>query len=267
MSSLPRRSLVPRAAGFYDPRTYDLEIGSSAGRAVRRAFYVAETAFPGARVLELGCGTGDICLAIAERGADVVGLDSSPDMIAAARRKALGRGQFRPFWIRARMEALPLRARFSAIIVPYHALFHVLLPSELDALLATALQHLEPGGVFLADVFSRRPDAPCQSLAVHESLTPEGVYRVDEDQRFDAVTGRMHTRFSYRLVDRATGDLVDAWTRVLEYLVTPPAELERRLDATGFIGVQSFIAFDRRQPTMPGEDAVIRALRDRGSER
>lgn len=42
---------------------------------------------PGERILDLGCGTGDLAQKIAECGATVIGLDSSSDMIAAARAK------------------------------------------------------------------------------------------------------------------------------------------------------------------------------------
>jgi SAM-dependent methyltransferase len=41
---------------------------------------------PGERVLDLGCGTGHLAQAIAERGAEVVGLDSAPSMVEQARR-------------------------------------------------------------------------------------------------------------------------------------------------------------------------------------
>jgi trans-aconitate 2-methyltransferase len=40
---------------------------------------------PGERILDLGCGTGDLTNKISERGALVVGLDSSANMIEAAR--------------------------------------------------------------------------------------------------------------------------------------------------------------------------------------
>ncbi|HET8550712.1 MAG TPA: methyltransferase domain-containing protein [Bryobacteraceae bacterium] len=41
---------------------------------------------PGERILDIGCGTGHLTNAIAERGAEVVGLDASPDMLGQARR-------------------------------------------------------------------------------------------------------------------------------------------------------------------------------------
>jgi len=40
---------------------------------------------PGERVLDLGCGAGQLTAKIAERGAEAVGIDSSPAMIAQAR--------------------------------------------------------------------------------------------------------------------------------------------------------------------------------------
>src|SRR5580692_4645049 len=41
---------------------------------------------PGERILDIGCGTGHLTSEIAERGADVTGLDASLSMIAQARQ-------------------------------------------------------------------------------------------------------------------------------------------------------------------------------------
>jgi trans-aconitate methyltransferase len=45
---------------------------------------------PGERILDLGCGTGQLTAKIAESGARVVGLDSSPEMIGQARQNFPG---------------------------------------------------------------------------------------------------------------------------------------------------------------------------------
>jgi demethylmenaquinone methyltransferase/2-methoxy-6-polyprenyl-1,4-benzoquinol methylase len=43
---------------------------------------------PGSRALDVATGTGDLAVALARRGADVVGVDFAPKMLELARRKA-----------------------------------------------------------------------------------------------------------------------------------------------------------------------------------
>ena len=44
---------------------------------------------PGERILDVGCGEATLSLKIIDRGAEVVGVDNSPEMIAAARDKGV----------------------------------------------------------------------------------------------------------------------------------------------------------------------------------
>jgi len=44
---------------------------------------------PGERVLDLGCGDGALTARLKERGCDVLGVDASPEMVAAARRRGV----------------------------------------------------------------------------------------------------------------------------------------------------------------------------------
>ena len=39
----------------------------------------------GERILDLGCGTGELTFEISESGAEVVGMDNSPEMISKAK--------------------------------------------------------------------------------------------------------------------------------------------------------------------------------------
>ena len=47
---------------------------------------------PENRVLDIGCGTGNVSLACAERGANVVGIDINAEMLEIARQKAKAAG-------------------------------------------------------------------------------------------------------------------------------------------------------------------------------
>src|SRR6188768_2885880 len=51
---------------------------------------------PGERGLDLACGTGDLAFALARGGAEVMGLDITPRMVALASAKAIGPS---PRWV------------------------------------------------------------------------------------------------------------------------------------------------------------------------
>lgn len=57
---------------------------------VRRSAFLLDAIAPGERVLDLGCANGEITALIAARGAAVVGIDYSADLIAQARRENPG---------------------------------------------------------------------------------------------------------------------------------------------------------------------------------
>jgi SAM-dependent methyltransferase len=54
---------------------------------VTEALLAAADVGPGDRLLDVGCGSGTLLAAAAERGAQVVGVDISPGMVEAARRR------------------------------------------------------------------------------------------------------------------------------------------------------------------------------------
>ncbi|HEX2088070.1 MAG TPA: ubiquinone/menaquinone biosynthesis methyltransferase [Solirubrobacteraceae bacterium] len=74
-------------------RVYDLMNGvMTAGLHHRWRARAADLARvgPGSRALDVATGTGDLAIELASRGAGVVGMDFSPEMLAVARRKAPG---------------------------------------------------------------------------------------------------------------------------------------------------------------------------------
>jgi trans-aconitate methyltransferase len=67
------------------PATYDTEFGYVSAHGAPLLDLL--NPHPGEKVIDLGCGTGTLTVEIAERGAEVLGIDGSPEMITRARVK------------------------------------------------------------------------------------------------------------------------------------------------------------------------------------
>ncbi|MFQ5665622.1 MAG: ubiquinone/menaquinone biosynthesis methyltransferase [Candidatus Binatia bacterium] len=90
------------------------------------------------RVVDLGCGTGDMCALAAAAGAHVVGIDFAAGMLAVARSRD-GTALF----VRADAEALPLRAASATVVTSAFALRNF---ASITHVLSEAARVLEPGG-------------------------------------------------------------------------------------------------------------------------
>jgi ubiquinone/menaquinone biosynthesis methyltransferase len=134
-------------ADRYDLITVVLSYGLDR-RWKRRLASLAEVR-PGQRAVDLACGTGDIALLLAERGACVTGIDLTPRMLHLAREKdrqrvlRLAAGD---------MSRLPLAAASADLVTAGYGLRNV--PS-LDLALREIVRVLAPGGRFVALDFNR----------------------------------------------------------------------------------------------------------------
>jgi SAM-dependent methyltransferase len=134
------------------------------------------------RVLDVGCGEGQVARRIARPGVGVVGLDPTPSQINAARDRAGG-----PGYARARAEALPCRsAAFDAVVVCL-ALEHV---DGFEAAIREVARVLEPGGRFVL-------------LLCHPLLQSPGSGWVD-----DQIVGEHYWRIGTYLRDDTAVDTV-----------------------------------------------------------
>jgi demethylmenaquinone methyltransferase/2-methoxy-6-polyprenyl-1,4-benzoquinol methylase len=80
--------MFDRISGIYDLLNQVMTVGLH-HRWRARAADLAEVG-PGAAVLDVACGTGDLAIELARRGCDVVGADFSEEMLAHARAKEPG---------------------------------------------------------------------------------------------------------------------------------------------------------------------------------
>jgi len=118
-----------------------------------------ELAFQAARrpvrtVLDLGCGTGNHSIPLARRGYRVCGVDRSPGMLARARTKAAQSGAAPPEFVSGDVRSMRLDRRFDACIVMFAVLGYQTTNQEVADTLENIHRHLEPGGIFVCDVWN-----------------------------------------------------------------------------------------------------------------
>jgi ubiquinone/menaquinone biosynthesis C-methylase UbiE len=142
-----------RNAEFNDPRlieVYDAECPWSRDDDFF-ASVVSQT--PGARVLDLGCGTGRLALGLAAAGHQVTGIDPARASLAVAKAKP---GADQVTWIEGTSTDLPEAAFEVAVMTSHVAQFFVTAESW-QAALADLRRALVPGGRLTFD--SRDPRA------------------------------------------------------------------------------------------------------------
>ena len=134
---------------------YDAQMAASPLARADVAF--CEQAFPTpGRLLDLGCGTGRLCVHFAAKGYDCVGVDLSDEMLAKARERATA-GGLRVEWKRANLVDLSdiPAASFDYAACLFSTLGMVRGADNRAAVVANARRVLKPGGRFVLHVHSR----------------------------------------------------------------------------------------------------------------
>ena len=143
--------LYDTIAPFYDPwsRSVTEDVG----------FYVERARASRGPVVELAVGTGRIAIPIAEAGVRVIGIDSSPEMLAVARRAAEESGTSALLDLRVGdLREPPVDERVPLVICPFRSLLHMETETDKLEAVTAARSLLEPDGRFVFDVFAPSPE-------------------------------------------------------------------------------------------------------------
>ncbi|GAA4574944.1 class I SAM-dependent methyltransferase [Micromonospora coerulea] len=147
-------------------------------------FLAAVDETPAARVLDLGCGTGRLTLALAAAGHTVTGVDPHRASLDAARAKP---GADRVTWIEGTSAVLP-DAAYDVAVLTSHVVQEIRAEADWRRTLADLRRALVPGGRLVFD--SRDPAA----------------------RRWE----RWNARDSRRRIALPDGTVVQAWTELTE---------------------------------------------------
>jgi ubiquinone/menaquinone biosynthesis C-methylase UbiE len=138
------------------PNRYDRGIRIlSRGRITEVYLKIAEmVAAPGKRILDIGCGTGNVSLACAARGSSVMGIDSNAEMLEVAKSKAKkAKLEDEVKWLELGVAEIAGKISERSLDAVVSCLaFSELTPDEQTYTLSTAYSLLKPGGaIVIAD--------------------------------------------------------------------------------------------------------------------
>lgn len=184
------------------------------------------------RVLDLGCGTGGHAQVLARRGHQVVGVDRSANMIAAARRKAESlHGSARLDYQVGDIRTARVDQEFDAVIMMFAVLGYQVEDADVLATLRTARRHLQPGGRLLCDfwygpaVLHQRPTARTRDL-----VTSQGPIARTASARLDPARRTCTVDISWR---GPGADDSRSEQHVVRYFF--PTEIESWLNTSDFV--------------------------------
>ncbi len=231
------------------------------GRLRDVAFYREAAKEYGGPVLELGCGTGRITLALAEAGHQVTGLDISQRMLERAKRKRAElatEARERVHLVVGNMVRFELGEKYRLIIIPFRPLQHLLEVDEQIACLESARRHLRTEGrrfgkrsgrlildIFQTDAERMHDPAYLEEGLVAEYAMPDGrrVRIMERVKAFHRAGQRNDVEMIFYVKDARGKEerLVFAWT--VRYFFR--YEVEHLLARCGFRVSAVYGDFDR----------------------
>ena len=217
------------------------------------AFYRDAVREFGDPVLELGCGTGRITMAVAEAGKRITGLELSERMLERAVRKRAAlrvEARERVHLVQGDMAKFDLGEKFRLVIIPFRAFQHLLEVRHQMDCLECARKHLKPGGRLILDVF--QTDAERMHDPVHHREMLVAEYKSSDGREvritervaaFHRAEQRNEVEMIFSVVHPGGRKerLVFAWT--LRYFFR--YEVEHLLERCGFKAMALYGDFDR----------------------
>jgi len=174
-------------------------------------FYIDYATKQNGEVLELGCGTGRVALALAKQGFRVTGLDLSEQMLDVFRHKLDAQPELKDkvSITHGNMADFSFNRKFSLIIVPFGAFLALNDDKDIANSLKCIKEHLTDNGIFIINVFNPRPvmdESWCYPETVQWKILDENtgnyVVKTHWGDKIDPENQIIYAHFAFEVTDK-----------------------------------------------------------------
>lgn len=217
---------------------------------------------PGGLVLDLGCGTGSMTEALAARGYDMIGVDSSSEMLDVAMEKRERSGHD-ILYLQQDMCGFELYGTVGAVVSVCDCVNYITQEGELAEMFRLVNNYLDPGGIFVFDFnteYKYRAVLGDQVIAEDRedsSFIWDNYY--DEEERINAYELTLFIR------DEVQKDMYRKYKETHFQRAYTLSEMQELLEQSGLTFVMAYDAYGKRPPHEKSERICVIA-REKGKE-
>lgn len=195
-------------------------------------------------ILDMGCGTGNHAIPLAQRGYHVTGLDASRAMLSFAKTKTQKAG-LKIDYHQGRFQKFSIPKKFDVVIAMFSVVDYLLTDHDLQATLQNVKNHLKQNSLFVFDFWNQS--------AVEKYFTPQksqsfksGSRRVIRASTTRLIPGRRHCEVHYKCRVEEKGKIVSRIDEkhVVRYFAVE--EMRQFLTRAGFevLSCHPFLSFN-----------------------
>lgn len=140
------KNIYSNFAYIYDKLMYDVNYKERADY-IEKIFKINK--IKPTLMLDLGCGTGNVCVEMSKRGYDMIGIDSSADMLSCAKEKSHGSDIL---YLNQDMTDFELYGTVDVIVCLMDSINYLLYIKDIKKVLKLVKNYLNPGGLFIFDI-------------------------------------------------------------------------------------------------------------------
>jgi 2-polyprenyl-3-methyl-5-hydroxy-6-metoxy-1,4-benzoquinol methylase len=219
-------------------------------------FVLSFGADPGLSVLDVGCGTGSLIVALADIFRSTAGMDPDEDMLESARLKAsakpVGTWFSKAGMLDLNIELAP--ESVNRLLCFGNTLPHLANEEEVVDFIHQAFHVIKPNGLIMMQIinYDRILD---QKL---DGLPTIGNDECQFERRYQYQQNSTHIQFQTKLTIRRTGQIIE---NSVPLLAIRPARLRQILADSGFSEIEEFGSFKKDPLTSESQAYIVKAMK------